>query len=81
MNACGLQEFVVGILFRITLSINWAYTMSEVLVIATTSAFKVDRHGSETGTSMGKANPFTHLGQPGAPQAKVFGHELLGRWF
>ena len=45
MNAGVLQEFVVGILFRIILSINWAYTMPAVLVIATTSAFKVDRHG------------------------------------
>ena len=47
-KATVLSEFVVGILFRIVLPIDWAYTMSAVLVIATTSAFKVDRHGSAT---------------------------------
>ena len=30
---------------------------------------------------MRQATPSTHLGQPGAPQAKVFWYKLLGQWF
>ena len=30
---------------------------------------------------MRQATPGTHLGQPEAPQAKVFWYKLLGQWF
>ena len=30
---------------------------------------------------MRQATPSTHLGQPEAPQAKVFWYKLLGQWF